>query len=133
MAVIRTIDLRSPEPSITEERFGMLYSLMLLGALIQGQKERRTLEDTRREMKLIDSIAAISVVDENKDHKTAIGTAMRALKSDAEAVLRVDQPTHDLIVKYLEVAIPAVVPEVSYKAIPLLDVVSSAEKSESES
>lgn len=132
MAVIRTIDLRSPERAVTEERFGLLYSLMLLGALIQGQKERRTLEDTRREMKLMDKIAAISDIDPEKDHRTAIGTPMRRLKTDVEAVLVVDQPTHDLVVKYLEVAIPAVVPEVSYKAVPILDIVNGAEKGEGE-
>jgi hypothetical protein len=99
MAVTRTIDLRSPEQAITEERFGLFYSLMLLGALIQGQKERRTLEDTRCELKLMDLIAAISTVDENKENKTAIGSPMRVLKAGAEPVFKVDQPTHSLIVK----------------------------------
>jgi hypothetical protein len=130
MAVTRTIDLRSPEQAITEERFGLFYSLMLLGALIQGQKERRTLEDTRCELKLMDLIAAISTVDENKENKTAIGSPMRVLKAGAEPVFKVDQPTHSLIVKYMEVAIPAVVPEVSYRAIPVLDVINGAEKGE---
>jgi hypothetical protein len=110
----------------------MLYSLILLAALIQGQKERRTLEDTRRELKLMDKLVSISDVDDDEKHKTAIGTPMRKLKDSIDAILVVDQPTHDLVMKYLEVAIPAVVPEVSYKAIPLLDVVSGAEKGEGE-
>jgi hypothetical protein len=128
--MLRVIDLRSPERALTEERFGILYSLILLGALIAGQSQKRTLEDTRNEMKVMDAIAAISDVDPDESHKTAIGTRMRVLKRGAKAVIEADQQSHEIVVKYLETAIPAVVPEVSYKALPILDIVKAAQISD---
>lgn len=132
MALTRKIDLRAVEPTLTPERFGIFYSMILLGALMHGQREKRTLDDTRREMDLMAKINAVSDVDNDPANKTAIGTPMRVLKDGAEPVFDVDQPTHDMIVRYLEIAIPVCVPEMSYKAIPVLDTVSAASKGEVE-
>ena len=107
-----------------QTRFNFLYVGFLGGALLAAQRQQRTLNDVRSEAKILAAFEEASA-ENPAETNTLTGDATRTL--NGAHTVRLSDDEHELLRRYLELAIPKMKPKEAPAAIDALDFLMAAE------
>lgn len=105
--------------AVLKPRFGMLYSLFVLGALAQSQAGK-TVEQARTEASLLRLLKSVSMSTGKPGDVTPAGDAMRCLSLNVDQCELSDEQAA-LLRQYLTLALPQVRPIFIEEAVAVYD------------